>query len=186
MKLIKSEINYLIQVFATFTFINITANMFGLWFSKLLNEAEFTYLDSIANEFVKPLAIQSALFGACFTLAYIFLKNRKLSNYSFVVFQFVIFHIIFILNLKIHHGIHFQSTFNNLGLQYLSNNGQYLIDVLYLYFPINGNFENGLFMPDNLGTFYIHWILLNLIYYFGLIWVSIKATKLLFEDKVLK
>jgi hypothetical protein len=54
---------------------------------------------------------------------------------------------------------------------------------LYLYFPINGNFDNGVFQPDNLGTFYIHWILLNIVYYFGLTWISLKAAKINFKKK---
>ena len=79
--------------------------------------------------------------------------------------------------------MHFETTFNNIGLKYLSNTGQYLIDILYLYFPINGNFENGLFQPDNLGTFYIHWILLNIVYYLGLTWISIQVARFFFENK---
>jgi hypothetical protein len=86
--------------------------------------------------------------------------------------------------LKINNGFHFVTTFNNLGLKYLSLCGQYLIDILYLYFPINGNFENNLFMPANLGTFYIHWILLNLVYYFALTCITIITVKYLFVKKI--
>lgn len=181
MKFSKPDINHLVQIILTWTFFNLTFNMFGLLITKLINEAEYTYLDSIANEFVKPLIIQSLLFGVCISAAFMFLKNKKLAHYLFVLVQFVVFHIIFILNLKIHHGLHFVSTFHNLGLQYLSINGQYLIDVLYLYFPINGNFENNMFMPDNVYTFYLHWIFLNLVYYFGLTGITIKTVKYLFD-----
>ena len=78
--------------------------------------------------------------------------------------------------------MHFESTFNNIGMMYLSNSGQYLVDILYLYFPINGVFENGLFRPDNLGTFYIHWILLNIVYYIALTWMSLRVAKFFFEN----
>lgn len=183
MKLTKQDMKYLVQIFLTWTFFNLTFNMFGLLITKLLNETEYTYLESIANEFVKPLIIQSLLFGVCILAAFMFMKNKKLAHYLFVLVQFVVFHIIFILSLKIHHGLHFVSTFHNLGLQYLSINGQYLIDVLYLYFPINGNFENNMFMPDNTYTFYLHWIFLNLVYYFGLTWITIKTVKYLFDHK---
>jgi len=183
MKILKTESKYLIQTFITWTFLNLSLNMVGLFITKLLNEAEFTYFESITNEFVKPLIIQSLLFGLCFTLAIVLLKKNKFVPYIFVAFQFIVFHIIFILNLKIHHGLHFESTFHNVGLSYLSYSGQYLIDILYIYFPINGNFENGLFMPDNLGTFYIHWILLNVAYYAALTWVSLKTATFFFENK---
>ena len=182
MKISKSEIKYISQIILSWTFINLSFNLIGLWISKLLNEADYTYIESIGNEFVKPLVIQSVLFGICLSVAVIYLKNKKLYNYFYVFVQFVIFHSIFFLNLKIHHGIHFETTFNNLGLRYLSYSGQYLIDVLYLYFPINGNFDNGAFMPGNIGTFYLHWILLNLVYYFVITWISIQVAKFFFEN----
>lgn len=183
MKLLKSEIKYIIEIIFTFTFLNVAFNIFGLWFSKLLNETAYTYLDSITNQFTKPIVIQSVLFAICFSAAYLFMKNKKLARYAFVVFQIVVFHIIFLLNLKIHHGLHFVTTFDNPGLSYLSTSGQYLVDILYLYFPINGNFENNMFMPDHLGTFYLHWIFLNLVYYFALTWITIQTTKFFFENK---
>jgi len=183
MKILRSEIKYLARLILTWTFLNLSLNMIGLLITKMLNEAEFSYINSISNEFVKPLIIQSLLFSICMSVAFAFMKNKKYVPYIFVVFQFVVFHIIFLLNLKIHHGLHFESTFSNLGLNYLSYSGQYLIDILYLYFPINGNFDNGLFRPDNLGTFYIHWILLNLVYYIALTWISIKVEKYIFETK---
>jgi len=183
MKITKPDIRYLGQLILTWTFLNLSLNMIGLFITKMLNEAEFSYIDSVKTEFVMPLVIQSLLFTFCIAAAYQFLKNRKYADYVFVAFQFVMFHIIFFLNLKIHHGMHFESTFSNIGVRYLSNGGQYLVDILYLYFPINGMFDNGLFKPDNLGTFYIHWILLNIIYYIGLTWISIRVAKFFFEDK---
>lgn len=183
MKIQKFEIKYLSQLIITWTFINLSLNMLGLLITKLLNEAEYTYIDNITNEFIKPLAIQSLAFGVCVSIAFLVLKNKKIAQFAFILVQFVVFHIIFILNLKIHHGLHFQSTFNNNGLLYLSYCGQYLIDVLYLYFPINGNFDNGLFLPSNIGTFYLHWIFLNLAYYAGLTWISIKAAKYFLDSK---
>ena len=182
MKVSKPEIKYLSQTILTWTFLNLSLNMIGLFITKRLNEAEFSYIDSIKNEFVIPLVIQSLIFGICLTAACMLLANKRFKEYLFVVFQFVVFHIIFFLNLKIHHGMHFESTFSNIGMRYLSNSGQYLVDILYLYFPINGMFENGLFRPDNLGTFYIHWILLNILYYIGLTWISLRVAKFFFEN----
>ena len=181
MKVSTSEIKSFVRTIASWTFLNLALNMIGLFITKLLNDAEFTYFESITNEFVKPLIIQSVLFSICLSVAFLFLKNKKYVPYIFVAFQFLVFHIIFFLNLKIHHGLHFESTFSNPGLSYLSYSGQYLIDILYLYFPIGGIFENGLFKPDNLGTFYIHWILMNIVYYFGLTWISLKVKTFFFE-----
>jgi len=185
MKILKSDILYIFEIIMTWTFINLLLNMVGLFITKALNPAEFAFLDNINNEFIKPLVIQSLIFGVCTAVAYLFMKNKKWALYVFVALQFIVFHVVFFLNIKIHHGMHFVSTFQNPGLQYLSYCGQYLVDVLYLYFPINGNFENGLFMPDNIGTFYLHWILLNVLYYIGLTWISIKAVKYFFEAKIL-
>lgn len=183
MKISTSEIKSLVRTIISWTFLNLALNMIGLFITKLLNAAEYTYFESITNEFVKPLIVQSLLFSICLTVAFAFLKNKKYVPYVFVAFQFLVFHIIFFLNLKIHHGIHFESTFTNPGLSYLSYCGQYLVDILYLYFPISGIFENGLFKPDNVGTFYIHWILLNIVYYFALTWVSLKVATFFFENK---
>ena len=177
----KKEILYLIKLILAWAFLNVTLNMFGLWFTKLLNPAEFSYFESIKNEFLKPLGFQSLLFIICVSLAYLILKNKKIALYTFTAVQFIAFHVVFFLNIKIHHGMHFISTYSNLGMKYLSYCGQYLVDVLYLYFPINGNFDNGMFMPDNIGTFYLHWILLNILYYAGLTWLSIQTVKYFLE-----
>ena len=184
MKISKPEINYLAQTILTWTLINIALNLIGLSITKLLEKGEFTFMENIGNEFVKPLAIQTFLFSLCLVPAFIFLKNKKWSFYAFAFFQVLIFHLIFVLNLKIHPGIHFASTFHNPGIVYLSYCGQYLIDVLYQYFPINGNFENGAFTPASLGTFYIHWILLNIVYYFAITWISIRVANFFFENKI--
>lgn len=184
MKVLKSEINYLIQITLTWTVINFAGNLFGLWFMKLLNEAAYIYPENILNEFFGPILLQSLLFGICISVAFLYMKKKNLAHYAFGAFQFVVFHSILILNLKIHHGLHFVSAFSNSGIKYLSYCGQYLVDILYLYFPINGNFDNGMFAPENLGTFYIHWIFLNIVYYFAITWISIQAVKFQFKDTV--
>jgi hypothetical protein len=183
MKVLKSDFKYLARLILTWTFLNLILNLLGLFMTKHLNKAEYTPLDNVTKEFIIPLIVQVALFSLCLFVAWKWMKERKFVPYLFAAFQFVIFHLIFFLNLKVHQGIHFESTFNNIGLKYLSNSGQYLIDILYLYFPINGNFDNGLFMPEKLGTFYIHWILLNIVYYIALTWITLQVSRLLFERK---
>jgi hypothetical protein len=182
MKLLKSEIKYLSQIVFVWTFINLILNLAGIFITKLLNKTEYAYLEDVTNEFIKPLAIQFLLFGICLLVGFVLLKNKKIAHYTFAAFQFLVFHVIFLLNLNFKNGGHFETTFSNYGLKYLSYTGQYLVDILYLYFPINGNFENNLFMPSNTGTFYIHWILLNLVYYVAITWLSIKVTKLIFKS----
>ena len=182
-KLTKSDGISLIQFILSWTFINLFFNMVGLWISKQLDEEEYSYFKSISNEFVKPIFLQSILFGIFLVAGYLFLKHKKYSIYIYALFQFLVVHIIFLLNLKIHHGLHFVSTFKDAGLLYLTYSGQYLIDILYLYFPINGNFDKGMFMPDNLGTFYLHWIILNILYYFAISWLTVKFVKVFINNK---
>ena len=122
------------------------------------------------------------MFGICFAVAFYFLKKKYFAQYVFAVFQFLVFNIIFFLHLKISHGLHFVSSFNNIGLKYLTYCGQYITDILYLYFPITGNFENGIFAPDKIGTFYIHWILLNVLYYAVIDWLAVVTTKHFFSE----
>ncbi len=173
----KEEIRYLVKTTLTFMFINYAVNLIGLWIAKMLNEAVYEYPESLLNEFILPILLQSLMFGISFTIAFYFLKKKKLAQYAFAAFQFLIFHIIFLFNLKISHGLHFVSSFSNIGLKYLTYCGQYLTDILYLYFPVNGNFENGVFAPDKIGTFYIHWILLNIIYYAAIGVLAVITTK---------
>ena len=182
----KTEISYLVKTILTFTFINYAANLFGLWITKALNEAVYEFPENILNEFALPILIQSLMFGICFGVTYYFLKKKSLAQFAFAAFQFVVFHIIFFLNLKINHGLHFVSSFGNIGLKYLTYCGQYLVDVLYLYFPVNGNFLGGVFAPDKLGTFYIHWILLNILYYAAIGWLAVVASKHFFNETTLK
>ena len=123
MKITKTDISYLVQNIFVWLFINFSFNLLGLWISKLLDKAGFNYLQSITNEFVKPLLIQSAVFIIIFILAYVFLKNRKITLYIFTLFQVLAFHIIFVINLSTNHMIHFETTLDDWGLEYLSNMG---------------------------------------------------------------
>jgi len=182
-KVSKSDMLKIVQIVCTWIIIDVAANLIGLWITKHLNEAEYTYPENILNEFVMPILIQTILFAVCLSLGFVFFKKKKFVPYIFTAFQVLVFHSIFIANTAIHQGIHFISNFDDIGIRYLSYSGQYLVDVLYIYFPINGNFENNMFLPINVGTFYIHWILLNLVYYFAITWLSVKSAKFLFDTK---
>ena len=141
MKIEKTDINYLVKNIFTWTFLNFSLNLLGLWMSKLLDKAGFNYLESISNEFVKPILIQSAIFAVVTLVAYIFLRNKKLTLYIFTLVQLLAFHTIFFLNLSSEHMLHFETRIDDNGLKYLSNMGQYFIDVLYLYVPMEGIFK---------------------------------------------
>lgn len=183
MKITKTDISYLVQNIFVWLFINFSFNLLGLWISKLLDKAGFNYLQSITNEFVKPLLIQSAVFIIIFILAYVFLKNRKITLYIFTLFQVLAFHIIFVINLSTNHMIHFETTLDDWGLEYLSNMGQYFVDILYIYLPLEGIFKNGLFIPRNTGVFYLEWIFLVLVYFGAITWLSSQAVGFFFTSK---
>ena len=183
MKISKTEIRYIGLLILVFTCINILTNVLGLWIPKLFKATDLSHIHSIFKEFVRPIAIQTVLFGVCTALAYGFLKNKKLARYAFALVQVLVFHIVFFLNIKIQHGLHLIATVNNWGIKYLAFCGQYLTNILYIRYPINGNFENGMFMPMNIGRFYMHWIFVVIVYYFVVSWLSIKIVDLIQSKK---
>jgi hypothetical protein len=176
----KIDFNYLAKLILTWTYLNFALNLLGLGISKLLNDAAYTYPDNVFVEFFGPILLQSLLFGILFLIGFLFLKNKNLAKYVFVSAQFLVFHLVFLFNLHIHNGLHFATSFSNFGLKYLSLSGQYLVDVLYLYFPITGNFQNGIFAPDFIEAFYIHWIFMTLLYYLLISLLSVVAVKFIF------
>lgn len=184
MKISKSETTYLGLLILTFAIINILANSLGLWIAKLLKATDLAHLDSFFREFIKPLGIQILLFAIVSSLAFMFLKKKKLALYAFAALQAIVFHIIFFLNIKLSHGPHFITAIKGVGIKYLSYSGQYLTDLLYLRFPMNGTFDDSVFMPFNTGTFYIHWILLNIIYYFAITWLAIKIASAFTKKRI--
>ncbi|MDO9154713.1 MAG: hypothetical protein Q7U47_13590 [Paludibacter sp.] len=161
----KPDFKYIGQVILTWTFINVAFNFFGLWFNKLISKEKYEYLADILAEFAKPLLVQTFIFGICLIVGYSLIKNKKLANYTFVAVQYVIFNIIFLLNLKFTNGIHFETTWDNWGLLYYSYNGQYLIDLIELLSPLKGNFDGSVFMPDNSLLFYLRWVVLTTVYF---------------------
>lgn len=165
MNITKNDINYLSKTILVWTFLNFTFNLIGLWITKLIDTGGFNYLVSISNEFVQPLLIQSLVFVVVTSIAFVFLKNKKITIYIFTLFQTLIFNLIFVGNLKSAHMIHFETSLNDTGLKYLSNMGQYLVDILYIYVPLDGIFRDNIFIPKNTGVFYFQWIFLVLLYF---------------------
>jgi hypothetical protein len=179
MKILKSEIKYLFFLILTFAIINMLTNLLGLWIAKLLKANDLAHLDSILKEFVRPIGIQTLLFAIATSASFLFLKNKNLALYAFAAFQTIVFHIIFFANIKFSHGMHFITSMKGVGIKYLSYNGQYFTDLLCLRFPMKGTFDENVFLPFNIGAFYIHWILLNIVYYLAIAWLSIKLVNLI-------
>lgn len=173
MQLNKSTAYHIGYQLLFFMLLNSSLNLFGLWFSKLILKENFIFLESVRNEFIIPILIQSLLFGICYGIAFVYLKNKKLSWLAFGLFQFVALHIAFLSGLKFTGGIHFETSITHAGLRYLSYQGQYLIDFIFINKPLNGNFENG-FKPDSTLLFYIIWVFSISIYYVGISWLSEK------------
>jgi len=184
MQLNKSIVYHIGYRFLFFMFINFSLNLFGLWFSKLVLKENFIFPESIRNEFVIPILIQSLLFGVFFGIAYIYLKNKKLSWLTFGLFQFLALHIAFLSGLKFTGGIHFETSIAHAGLRYLGYNGQYLIDFIFTNKPLNGNFENGLFKPESTLLFYIIWVFSISIYFVGISWINEQLASFLSAKKL--
>lgn len=184
MKIKKLAIQNIILLTSVWTIINICFNLFGIFLTKLMNPVPQDLIVSVFHELVKPILIQSLIFLLITTLSYHFYKNKKRSIYGFLAFQFLVFHFIFILHLKFSPIPFFVSSFANIGLQYLTYNGQYFVDVLYNFVPINGDFDTNMFLPLNIGKFYFHWIFLVLLYYFGTTWLAITSIHKFSKTKI--
>lgn len=182
LKIANTDYKYLSQVILTWTFLNITLNLFGLWFNKLITKSDFEYISNIFTEFFVPLIVQTLIFSICIFIGYALLKNRKYANFFFVAFQFLVFNIIFLLNLKFTRIIHFETSWDNWGLLYLSYNGQYLLDLIYLYWPLKGRFDGNIFRPENSDIFYLNWIFLTSVYFFVVTLITFPLLKFMKKE----
>jgi hypothetical protein len=162
----KPDFKYIGELVVTWTFLNVTFNLFGLWINKLISKSNFEYLTDLFFEFVKPLLLQSFILTVCLIIGFTLFRNKKWAKLSFVIFQFIAFNLIFLMNLKFKNGIHFETTWENWGLLYYSFNGQYLIDLIYLFSPLEGNFDGNIFVPANSYIFYFNWVILTTVYFF--------------------
>jgi hypothetical protein len=179
MKLAFSELKYVSRLSLVWLLLNVLLNITGLFITKIISGSSYIYLQSILRDFTHPLFYQFIMFVAI-TIIVAFLKNFKLSNYIFPALQFLIFNILFLTGLKFNGGMHFESTFTDFGIQYMSKFGQYLVDTFYLIYPMPGMFDEGMFIPASTGMFYLHWVLLNSVYYFALSWLTDATDKFFF------
>jgi len=173
----KFEFRLLFKMTFTWTILNLILNGLGRWIGGELSNYGFGEIDILYE--LRFITFQSVSFGLILVFSISFIKDKRLAPYLFVTVQFVIFHVIFLMNIDHYeNAIQFVTSWDNLGLQYLYYNGQHLVDILTVYYPIEGIFDDGMFIPNNLLRFYALWILLVIIYYFILTRLTMTAMKL--------
>jgi hypothetical protein len=182
MKITKKEIFYLLVIVLAWMALNVGLNLLGLRITRVLKPLEWVFFTSPQKEFFVPLIVQSICFVLFTVPGYLFIRNKKIAVYTYAAFQLMILNLLFLVNLKFHGGIHFIASFHNPGLKYMALSGQYLVDILYLFKPINGNYSE-LFAPDKAGSFYFHWVFLVSLYYAVTNWLVVTLTDLFFREK---
>lgn len=175
----KPDTGFALQFLITWIYINAALNILGLWAIKFISGSDYQALQNVFVEFVKPMLIQAVIFAVCLFAGLSLLKNRTLALMLFVILQFVAFNLIFLFNLTTSGGIHFETTWSSLGLQYLSFNGQYMVDIIQTLYPLSGEFEGEIFKPSETLRFYFYWVILTNIYYLLLTYVSSAAYRFL-------
>lgn len=171
----KPDAAFALQFLLIWIYVNVALNILGLWIIKSISGSEFQALQNVYVEFFKPILIQTAIFIFCLFTGLLLLKNRNLAILLFVIFQFIVFNIIFLVNLKTSGGIHFETSWNSFGLKYFSLNGQYLVDVFQTIYPVSGEFEGELFKPTETFKFYFFWVILTSLYYVILTYITLAA-----------
>ncbi len=160
--------------------IDLALNLLGLGLSRLLTP-EDQYFPADVPFHLSQAGIQVLAFSGSFVLCYFLTKRWRFSIYFFTVIQIIIFHVIFFKNLTIEAGeLQFVADFPSWELTYLQITAQDLVDVVSVFSPMTGIFDDGFFIPNSLFRFYSVEIFLTLLYYFLLSWVTIKIS-----DKVI-
>lgn len=117
----------------------------------------------------KYIAYQTLTFSFVFISVYFISKQRKIATYSFVVIQLIAFHIIFFNNLVTYENVtRFTTSWPSFELTYLESNGQEIVDIISVYDPMTGTFDDGIFSPEKTFRFYLTWILLPLLYFLAI------------------
>ncbi len=174
----REDIKYVIRTIVLWTAINLILNLIGLGTVELLSE----YSDNVDLNLLwhlKFIAFQTLIFSATLTTVYVLTRKKKISLYSFTVLQLILFHLIFFMNL-VDYGdgkYYFSVTDLSWEYSYLFANGQNLLDIIGIFDPLTGTFEDGMFIPDNLFRFYSVWILLTILYFSFISWWTDKLLK---------
>ncbi len=169
----KPDAAFASQFLLTWIYVNIALNILGLWIIKFISGSDYQVIQNVFVEFIKPIITQTLIFTVCLFAGLSLLRNRNMAIMIFVLFQFIAFNLIFLLNLKTSGGIHFETSWNSLGLKYFSLNGQYMVDIFQTLFPVSGEFEGEIFKPTETFKFYFYWVILTSLYYTLLNYTSI-------------
>ncbi len=174
----KQTVKYVIKFISIWVFLNFILNETALFMASLLNHNFYSIItDSLRD--LEYLAIQALLFGLIFTIASKHFTNKIVSSYLFVIFQSLIFHVVFLLNIETHDNtVIFSTTWDNIGLKYLDYNGTETTYLIGHFLPLYGNFEDGIFIPENIYIFYFLWIFTPLVYFALLTWLTMKVIRI--------
>jgi len=165
------SIRFICWIVLIWTSINILLNFAGLIIKNWLSDEYEFHFDLFWHG--KYLAYQTLTFSLVFMLVYFISRRRKLAIYSFVVLQLIAFHIIFFTNLETNENItRFTTSWPSFELTYLESNGQEIVDIISIYDPMTGTFDDGIFSPEKTFRFYLAWILLPLLYFLTLCWLT--------------
>ncbi len=168
----QEHIKYLTWTILIWSTINLMFNLIGLGTKELLREND-SYFDLDILLILKHLGFQSLIFGLSLSISFLLTVKRQVSLYSFPVVQFLIFHFIFLIGLETEDNqYYFVSSWTSFELSYLLFNQQELIDIISVFNPMGGTFEDGVFIVGDLFRLYSVWILLTLIYFFTLTWLT--------------
>jgi hypothetical protein len=168
----KDDIKYIGWTTAIWVTVNLFLNLFGLWIAELLTDAAY-HTDIFWQ--LKYILFQSLVFSVLLTVCYLVTNKKKLSIYFFGLFQILIFHLIFFMNLSSESGrLQFWAKISSWDYTYLEANGQDLVYIVHAFYPLEGIFDDGMFIPDSLFRFYSNWIFLTLLYYFIITWLTEK------------
>jgi hypothetical protein len=169
---INKDIKYVGGTIVIWGTVNLFLNLFGLWTVEQL--ADTAYPTDIFWH-LKYILFQLIVFSVLLTVCYLLTKRKRLSMYSFGLFQVFIFHFIFFTNLTRENGkLQFWAETSSWDYTYLEANGQDLVDIVNVLYPMQGLFDEGMFIPDSLFRFYSVWIFLTLVYFFIITWVTEK------------
>ncbi|MDD4582541.1 MAG: hypothetical protein PHH25_09270 [Bacteroidales bacterium] len=135
------------------------------------------FLDSLLP-FTKALLFQTGYF-ALFIFIFKLLKFKKINFlYAFSILQCVILHSIFFTHLeRWDEKIVFAANDPSLLMSYLTHNYPYFFDIMYLFGGFEVFFDGGFFVPSNTLYYYVTSIVLPVLYYFLITFVSIKVSK---------
>lgn len=160
-----------VKIVLIWSILNLLLNLIGLVIIQLLREDGYQSLTDLLW-YLKNIGFQILIFSLTLFVTYFFIKSLKLYLYFFPLLQLLIFHAIFFIGLEQDETrFYFIASWDSIGMSCLFSNQQGLIDILSIFYPMEGTFDDAVLVPD-LPRFYVVWILLPSIYFFLLTWLT--------------